>query len=50
MPVMASGEKLRALLQHDAQFIVPVEILVGHGDEAEFGGFFAFDRLADLAL
>src|SRR5581483_1519804 len=39
-----------ALLEQDAQLVVPVEILVSHGDEAELGGLLAFDRLADLAV
>ena len=44
------GREAGALLQHHAHLVVPVEVLVSHGDQAELGGLFAVDRLADLGL
>src|SRR5579885_1294341 len=49
-PRQRVGREARALLKQHAQLVVPVEILVGRGDEAERLRGFARDRLAHLAL
>src|SRR5205814_811852 len=41
------GREARALLDRDAHFIVPIEIVGREGDQAEFGSEFRVELLAD---
>src|SRR5262249_54040895 len=44
------GRKARALLEHHAHFVIPIEIFVGGGDETQLRGFLALDAKTDFAL